>query len=63
MQKKDLEIVNNELSKISDKILKVLEILQDEKLTHKQARKDAECEIDNLLYEIPVFMEVNGENN
>ena len=39
MQKKDLEIVNAELSKISDKILKVLEILQDEKLTHKQARK------------------------
>lgn len=58
MQKKDLEIVNEELSKISNKILKVLEILQNEKLTNKQARKDAEREIDNLLYEIPVFMEV-----
>ena len=58
MQKKDLEIVNEELSKIGNKILKVLEILQNEKLTNKQARKDAERELDNLLYEIPVFMEV-----
>ena len=57
MNRQDIDYVNNAVSALSDKIYKVLEILQNEKLTNKQARRDAEKELDNIMYEIPVFME------
>ena len=58
MNKQDLEYVNKAISELSDKVYKVLEILQDEKLTNKHARQKAEKELDNIMYEIPVFLEV-----
>ena len=58
MNRQDIDHVNNAVSALSDKIYKVLEILQNEKLTNKQARRDAEKELDNIMYEIPVFMEI-----
>lgn len=58
MNQQDIDYVNKAISELGDKIYKVLEILQDEKLTNKQARKDAEKELDNITYEIPVFMQV-----
>lgn len=58
MNKRDLDYVNKAISELSDKLYKVLEILQDEKLTHKYARKVAEQELDNIMYEIPVFVEI-----
>lgn len=58
MNSKDLELVNKTLSNIGDEVLKSLEILQDEKSTNKQARRDAEKILDELLCHIPVFMEV-----
>ena len=58
MNRQDIDYVNNAVSALSDKIYKVLEILQNEKLTNKQARRDAEKELDNIMYEIPVFMEI-----
>ena len=58
MNRQDLEYVNKAVSELGDKIYKVLEILQDPKLTNKKARKNAERELDNITYEIPVFLEV-----
>ena len=58
MNKQDIDYVNKAISELSDKVYKVLEILQNEKLTNKQARQDAEKELDNIMYEIPFFMEV-----
>lgn len=58
MDRKDLDYVNKAVSELGDKIYKVLEILQDQKLTHKHARQEAEKELDNIMYEIPVFMEI-----
>ena len=58
MNKQDIDYVNKAISELGDKVYKVLEILQNEKLTNKQARKDAERELDNIMYEIPVFLEV-----
>lgn len=58
MNQQDIDYVNKAISELGDKIYKVLEILQDEKLTNKQARKDAEKELDNIAYEIPIFMQV-----
>lgn len=58
MNRQDIDYVNNAVSALSDKIYKILEILQNEKLTNKQARRDAEKELDNIMYEIPVFMEI-----
>lgn len=57
MNKQDIDYVNKAISELGDKVYKVLEILQNEKLTNKQARRDAEKELDNIMYEIPVFME------
>lgn len=58
MNQQDIDYVNKAISELGDKIYKVLEILQDEKLTNKQARKDAEKELDNITYEISIFMQV-----
>ena len=58
MNKQDIDYVNKAISELGDKIYKVLEILQDEKLTNKHAREKAEKELDNITYEIPVFMEL-----
>ena len=58
MNQHDIDYVNKAISELGDKIYKVLEILQDEKLTNKQARKDAEKELDNITCEIPIFMQV-----
>lgn len=58
MNKQDLDLVNKTLSNISDEVLRAVEILQDEKISNKKARREA-CEIlDCLLMTIPVFMEV-----
>lgn len=58
MNQQDIDYVNKAISELSDKIYKALEILQDGKLTNKQARKDAEKELDNITYEIPILMQV-----
>lgn len=58
MNKKDLDYVNKTISELGDKVYKVLEVLQDESLTDSEAREKAERELDNIMYEIPVFMEV-----
>lgn len=58
MNKKDLDYVNKAISELGDKVYKVLEVLQDESLTDSEAREKAERELDNIMYEIPVFMEV-----
>lgn len=58
MNKKDLDYVNKAISELGDKVYKVLDVLQDESLTDSEAREKAERELDNIMYEIPVFMEV-----
>ena len=58
MNRQDIDYVNKAISELGDKVYKVLEILQNEKLTNKKARRDAEKELDNIMYEIPVFMEI-----
>ena len=62
MNKQDIDYVNKAISDLGDKVYKVLEILQDEKLTNKHAREKAEKELDNIMYEIPVFMELKNDN-
>ena len=58
MNKQDLDLVNKTLSNIGDEVLKAVELLQDEKLSNKKAREQENEILDNLLMEIPVFMEV-----
>ena len=58
MNKEDLDLVNKTLSKIGDVVLEALEVLQDDKISNKNARIEAEKILDELLMRIPVFMEV-----
>lgn len=58
MRKQDLDYVNKAISELGDKVYKVLEVLQDKELSDSEAREKAENELDNIMYEIPVFMEV-----
>lgn len=58
MNKQDLDYVNKAISELGDKVYKVLEILQDKELSDSEARKKAENELDNIMYEIPIFLEV-----
>lgn len=58
MNKQDLDYVNKAISELGDKVYKVLEMLQDQSLSDSEAREKAENELDNIMYEIPVFMEI-----
>lgn len=58
MNKQDFDYVNKAISELGDKIYKVLEMLQDKELSDSEAREKAESELDNIMYEIPVFLEI-----
>ena len=58
MNKQDLDYVNKAISELGDKVYKVLEMLQDKSLSDSEAREKAERELDNIMYEIPVFLEI-----
>ena len=58
MNKQDLDLVNKTLSNIGDEIIKAVDLLGSNELSDKEAREQASEILDNLLMEIPVFMEV-----
>ena len=58
MNKQDLDLVNKTLSNIGDKIIKAVDLLENNELSDKEAREQANEILGNLLMTIPVFIEV-----